>query len=107
MRGRDGRYISQNARLHGRSLRPQLALPGTGRSRRIRVQHADNEFANGTYGVKGIESFWSFAKRRLVKFNGIPKHTVHLHLKETEFRFNHPQNDLYKPLLSCLGNNPL
>jgi transposase-like protein len=42
----------------------------------------------------------------LLKFNGIPKHTFHLHLKETEFR-NHHQNNLYKTLLFCLRNNPL
>ena len=43
--------------------------------------------------VNGIESFWSFAKRRLIKFNGIPRHTFYLHLNETEFRFNHRQRD--------------
>tara|TARA_R110002073_G_scaffold239456_2_gene401120 strand:- start:1577 stop:1753 length:177 start_codon:yes stop_codon:yes gene_type:complete len=37
----------------------------------------------------GIESFWSFAKRRLAKLNGVPQHTFYLRLRETEFRFNH------------------
>jgi len=26
----------------------------------------------------------------------VPKHTFYLHLKETEFRFNHRHDDLYK-----------
>ena len=55
----------------------------------------------------GIESFWSYAKHRLVQFNGVPKHTFYLHLKETEFHFNHRHNDLYKILLRMLRENPL
>lgn len=42
--------------------------------------------------VNGIESFWSFAQRRLAKFNGLPAHTLLLHVKECEFRFNHREN---------------
>lgn len=38
--------------------------------------------------INGIESFWSFASRRLAKFNGIPSTTLPLHLKECEFRYN-------------------
>jgi hypothetical protein len=30
-----------------------------------------------------------------------------LHLKETEFRFNHRRQDLYRALLQLLRNNPL
>ena len=32
----------------------------------------------------GIKGFWGCAKVRLTKFKGIPKHTFHLHLKETK-----------------------
>jgi len=35
--------------------------------------------------INGIESFWSFTKRRLTKFNGV-KSTFNLHLKECEWR---------------------
>jgi len=35
-----------------------------------RVFHSRNEFTRGKSHVNGIENFWSFAKRRLVKFNG-------------------------------------
>lgn len=44
---------------------------------------------------------------RLLKFNGVPKHTFYLHLKETGFRFNHPNDNRYKTLLSCFRNRPL
>jgi len=30
--------------------------------------------------INGIESFWSYAKRRLAKFNGVLRKTFHLHL---------------------------
>jgi transposase len=55
----------------------------------------------------GIESFWSYAKHRLIKFKGVARSTFLLHLKETEFRFNHRNDDLYKTLLKSLGDNPI
>jgi len=72
-----------------------------------RVFHSENEFARGKSHVNGIESFWSFAKRRLAKFNGLTDVNFFLHLKETEFRFNHRQKNLYKILLKNLRIFPL
>ena len=54
-----------------------------------RVFHSKDEFARGKCHVNGIESFWSFAKRRMAKFNGLTDKNFLLHLKECEFRFNH------------------
>lgn len=54
-----------------------------------RVFHHENEFARGKNHINGIESFWSYAKRRLAKFNGVPRHTFALHLAECQFRFNY------------------
>jgi len=53
-----------------------------------RVHHGKNEFVRWKKHVNGIESFWSFTKRRLAKFNGVNKEKFPLHLKESEFRFN-------------------
>lgn len=64
-----------------------------------RVHHSDNEFARGKCHVNGIESFWSFAKRRLAKFNGIASHKFLLHLKESEFRFNYRNSNFYDKML--------
>ncbi len=50
--------------------------------------HHENEFTRGKSHVNGIESFWSFAKRRLAKFNGLTDEKFILHLKECECRFN-------------------
>lgn len=54
-----------------------------------RVHHGANEFARGKCHINGLESFWSYAKRRLAKFNGLRDDVFPLHLKECEFRFNH------------------
>jgi transposase-like protein len=59
-----------------------------------RVFHSENEFVRGKCHVNGIESFWSYAKRRLAKFNGIASARFVLYLKECEFRFNNPPEDL-------------
>ena len=53
-----------------------------------RVHHGDNEFARWKQHINWIESFWSFTKRRLSKFNWIKKEFFHLYLKESEFRYN-------------------
>ena len=82
-------------------------LVDLGYSKHFRVNHGQNQFADRDNHINGIESFWSFAKRRLLKFNGIHKHTFYLHLKETEFRFNHRHDDLYRVLLRILSREPL
>lgn len=67
-----------------------------------RVHHSHNEFARGKNHINGIESFWSFAKRRLAKFNGIHSPQFNLHLKESEFRFNNRGTNLYLELLKII-----
>ena len=64
--------------------------------RHYRVHHSKNEFARGKRHVNGIESFWSQAKRRLAKFNGVEDGKFLLHLKECEFRWNYRGQDLNK-----------
>ena len=45
-------------------------LVDLGFDKHFRVQHQDNEFVQQGNHINGIESFWSFAKRRLIKFCG-------------------------------------
>lgn len=61
---------------------------------------------NGVH-INGIESFWSYAKRRHAKFNGLRRTSFPIFLKETEFRFNTRDQDLYKILLRSCRTNPL
>ncbi|MGK7370143.1 MAG: IS1595 family transposase [Candidatus Halalkalibacterium sp. M3_1C_030] len=93
--------------IHSDGWRGYDGLVDVGYDKHYRVQHGQDEFANSSSHINGIESFWSFAKRRLTQFNGVPKHTFYLHLKETEFRFNHRNNNLYKVLLKQLKEDPL
>lgn len=72
-----------------------------------RVFHSKDEFARGKAHVNGIESFWSYAKRRLSKFNGLTDDTFNLHLKECEWRWNHKDENLYDIMLKMLRKNPL
>ena len=72
-----------------------------------RVYHSHNEFARGKNHVNGIESFWSFCKRRLSKFNGLTDEKFLLHLKESQFRFNNRKKTLYPVMLKILKKNPI
>jgi transposase len=76
--------------------------------RHFRVSRGDakcSQQPNGFFKVS--ELFWGFAKTRLMKFNGLCKSTLYLHLKECEFRFNHRNEDLYCLLLKIIRANPL
>lgn len=46
-----------------------------------RVQHGENEFADGHNHINGIENFWGLCKVRLAKFRGVHKHTFYYTLK--------------------------
>ena len=71
------------------------------------ARHSEDVFANGRAHVNGIENFWGIAKIRLSRFRGIQKEKFHLHLKETEWRFNHRGENIYKILLKEFRKKPL
>lgn len=55
----------------------------------FRINHSTH-FGEGKFNhINGIENFWNQAKRVLRKYNGIPKESFYLFLKECEFRFNY------------------
>ena len=74
---------------------------------KLYLLHPTNNNNHGHPEEVDTESFWAFTKLRLTKFNGIPMQTFFLHLKETEFRFNHRYDDIYDELLKMLRTNPL
>ena len=94
--------VSPQAIIHRDRWRGYDGLVDVGYARHYRVEHGTNEFAFGSRHINGIESFWSFAKRRLQKFNGVPSHTFYWHLKECEGRFNNRNANLYQELLKLL-----
>ena len=93
--------------IHSDGWRGYDGLVDLGYKKHYRVQHGQDQFAKGRNHINGIESFWSFAKARLMKFNGLPSSTFYLHLKESEFRFNYRGQDLYAILLKTLREKPL
>jgi transposase len=99
--------VDPNSVIHSDSWRGYNGLVDLGYKKHYRVRHGNDEFVRGKSHINGIESFWSFAKRRLMKFHGIPKSTFYLHLKECEFRFNNRSTDIYKLLLKNVRNKPL
>ena len=61
-----------------------------------RINHS-KLFADKHNHINGIENFWNQAKRHLRRFNGIPKESFFLFLKECEWRFN------YRPASNLLA----
>jgi transposase len=100
-------HVSIDSIIHSDGWRGYNGLVDVGFAKHFRVHHGKNEFARDNQHINGIESFWSYAKRRLVKFNGVPRSNFLLHLKETEFRFNHRNKNLNKVLLKSLRKIPL
>ena len=86
--------ISKDSIIYSDGWRSYDGLVDVGYDRHFRVNHSKNEFSkkNGTH-INGIESFWSFCKRRLAKFNGYKKN-FELHLKECEWRWRKDGNEL-------------
>ena len=99
--------VALDAAINSDGWRGYDGLVDVGYSKHYRVDHGDREFVRGSHHVNGIESFWSFAKRRLQKTGGVSSETFHLHLKECEYRFNNRKRDLHRELLKLLEVNPL
>jgi len=93
--------------IHSDGWKGYNGLVDLGYKKHYRVQHGNDEFANKTSHINGIENFWGIAKMRLAKFRGLSKSTFYLHLKESEFRFNHRGQNLYKLLLKIIKKRPL
>jgi transposase len=102
---RDGRVYTEvvpdcskatlSAVIRGR-IRPDLVIhsdgwPGfdglvdVGYAKHPRVRHGRDQFVRGKSHINGVESFWGYAERRQVEFNGVPEHTFYFHLKEADY----------------------
>ena len=91
--------VSLDSVINSDGWRGYDGLVDIGFEKHLRVEHGRDEFARGGAHINGIESFWAFAKTRLAKFRGISKPSFLLHLKESEWRFNHRSCHTYKSLL--------
>ena len=89
--------------IHTDGWRGYDGLVDVGYDKHLRVNHGAHEFSkgNGCY-INDIESFWSFVKRRLNNLNSVPKKYFHLHLKESEWRWNKSFVELETELLRLI-----
>ena len=83
--------------VHTDGWRGYDGLVDVGYDKHYRVNHSKHFVEKGVH-INGIESFWSFTKRRLTKFNGV-KVNFPLHLKESEWRWNKNPQQLVRELL--------
>lgn len=98
--------VSAESVIHSDRWRGYNGLVDLGYQKHFRVDHS-SEFANEHSHINGVESFWAYAKTRLVRFRGVHKHAFYFHLKECGFRFNNRDQDIYKIVLRMLRENPL
>jgi transposase len=71
-----------------------------------KINHGDEEYADGRNHINGIEGFWSYAKERFHKYHGINRNNYPFYVKEMEFRFNHRKDNVYKLLVNiCIGRS--
>jgi len=101
-----GKISLEDSEVHTDYWKSYDGLVDLGYEKHYRVKHSKNEFARWRQHVNWIESFWSFCKRRMSKFNGIRKEYYELYLKECERRFNCwlQWHDKYKQLLKLCRN---
>jgi len=100
-------HVELESVIHSDGWRGYEGLVDLGYQKHFRVEHGHNEFANKHSHINGIESFWAFAKTRLVRFRDLAKHSFYFHLKECEFRFNHRNEDIYKLVINMLREKPI
>ena len=73
----------------------------------IIVHHHGNKSARGKHHINGIKPFWGFAKTRLAKQRGGRADKFLLHLKKSEWRWNHPNDNFYSLQLTEIRKYPL
>lgn len=71
-----------------------------------RINHS-KEFVRNHHHINGIEFFWSYVKRKMRKHNGIPKNKFYLYLKESEFRFNNCDKNLFNLMRKTILKNEI
>ncbi|MEP6749837.1 MAG: hypothetical protein ABJB86_19020 [Bacteroidota bacterium] len=72
-----------------------------------RLYRVDTNSASGKSYHDDITVFWGNTRSRLMKFRGMNKNTLYLHVKESEFRYNYREDDINKLLLNIIYKYPL
>jgi len=65
--------VALDSIIHSDGWRGYDGLVDRGYKKHFHVNYGQHEFARGNCPINGIESFWSYAKRKLTKLNGVPR----------------------------------
>ncbi len=96
--------VSLDAVIVSDGWRGYNGLVDVGFDKHLRIRktiEGETKYVRNGVHINGIESFWSFTKRRLAKFNGV-KANFELHLKECEWRWNKDFDTLNRELKKML-----
>ena len=97
-------HVAREATVISDGWRGYSGLVDWGYEKHLRIKKyrkEGNPFTDGDVHINGIESFWSFTKRRLAKFNGTVNN-FELHLKESEWRWGKDHATLKRELWGLL-----
>lgn len=102
-----GRVDADEEVLHKHHLHLYNGIADFNNVRLLRLQSGANGSVRGRSHIDEIDLFWGMLKARLVKFRGLNGNTLYLHVKETEFRYNFRDADIFELLLDILHKQPL
>lgn len=95
-----GKAANTNLMIHSVDVKEDFGLVAVGYDN-------DQSFSGKPSYVDNLDRFWSFVKERTLKFQGVAKHKFYVHLKESEFRFNFRNDDLYRVILKLINAKPI
>ena len=92
--------VNPESVVHSDGWKGYDGLVDVGYDKHFRINKSQHFASHGVH-INGIEAFWSFTKLRLAKFNGVKKN-FDLHLKECEWRYNKPLDQLIEELQTLI-----
>lgn len=100
-----GKIIVEKNILEQNDLHIFDAVADLSKTRLYRVNNAAPLKAKSR--IDEIDLFWGILKSRIVKFRGLNAGTTYLHIKESEFRYNNRNSDLFGLIHSLIQKRPL
>ena len=82
------------------------AIADFSRTKLYRLNNS-SPFTKAKSTIDEIDLFWGILKSRIVKFRGLNTGTTYLHIKESEFRYNNRNHDLFALVHSLIQRRPL
>ncbi|HKH61762.1 MAG TPA: hypothetical protein VKA49_13065 [Flavitalea sp.] len=101
-----GKVTADKSILEQNDLHIFDAIADFGKMKLYRVNNAEH-FIKGKSKIDEIDLFWGILKSRIVKFRGLNTGTTYLHIKESEFRYNNRNIDLFTLIHSLIQRRPL